>query len=59
MKKKGVFAEPESDLEDEWVASHEETLQELEIERAKKRFEKVYFSFFLSPDRMFIERDLW
>jgi len=40
-KKKGLFAEAESDLDDEWVTSHEEELEQLEMERKKKAFEKV------------------
>lgn len=43
-KKKGVCAEAESDLDDEWVTSYEEELEQLEIERKKKAFEKVRFS---------------
>lgn len=43
-KKKGVCADAESDLDDDWVKSHEEELEQLEIERKKKAFEKVRFS---------------
>ncbi|CDZ98276.1 topoisomerase i [Phaffia rhodozyma] len=41
FKKKGVFATAESDLEDDWIKSHEESQKEIEIERARKRFEKT------------------
>jgi hypothetical protein len=40
-KKKGKYAEDESDLEDEWIESHEEELQLKAVEAAKKKFEKV------------------
>lgn len=40
-KKKAPFDDAESDLDDEWVTSHEEELEQLEIERKKKSFEKV------------------
>ncbi|CEP17406.1 hypothetical protein [Parasitella parasitica] len=40
QKKKGEFAEPESDLEDEWIVEHEANLVEKEKEKIKSRFEK-------------------
>lgn len=42
LKRKGdLVDELESDLEDNWIESHEEELKLKEIEKAKKKFEKV------------------
>jgi DNA topoisomerase-1 len=39
-KKKAKYATAESDLEDEWVAAHEDELETKELEKAEKKFEK-------------------
>ena len=39
-KKKKEFAEEESDLDDDWIESHEKSLLEKEIEKTQKKFEK-------------------
>ena len=39
-KKKAEFADAESDLDDDWIAAHEDDLREKEIEKAQKKFEK-------------------
>ena len=39
-KKKKEYKDDESDLDDDWIASHEDSLKEKEIEKAKKKFEK-------------------
>jgi hypothetical protein len=39
-KKKAKYATAESDLEDEWVAAHEDELEAKELEKAEKKFEK-------------------
>lgn len=44
-KKKGLLAEEESDLEDNWIQSHEEELEQQDVEKCKKRFEKVRHDF--------------
>ncbi|KAJ3567168.1 hypothetical protein NP233_g6533 [Leucocoprinus birnbaumii] len=38
FKKNKKYAEEESDLDDNWIASHEEQLKEKEIEKAEKKF---------------------
>lgn len=40
MKKKAEYAEPESDLEDEWIEQHEEDLVEKQREKIKVNFQK-------------------
>ncbi|KAF5354918.1 hypothetical protein D9756_005325 [Leucocoprinus leucothites] len=37
-KKNKKYSEEESDLEDDWIVSHEEQLKEKEIEKAEKKF---------------------
>ena len=37
-KKKKKYVEAESDIDDEWIAQHEELLQAKEIEKAEKKF---------------------
>ena len=39
-KKNKKFNQDESDLEDEWIAQHEESLKEKEIDKARKKFAK-------------------
>ena len=39
-KKQKKYAEDESEIDDDWVASHEEELKAREIEKAEKRFTK-------------------
>lgn len=39
-KKKKKYIEAESDIDDEWIAQHEELLQAKEIEKAEKKFSK-------------------
>jgi len=39
-KKKKPFAADESDLDDDWIATHEEGLKEKELDKAKKKFVK-------------------
>jgi DNA topoisomerase I len=39
-KKKKKYADDESDLDDEWIESHEEELKAKEIEKAEKKFAK-------------------
>ena len=39
-KKKKEYKEDESDIDDDWIAQHEDTLKEKEIEKAKKKFAK-------------------
>ena len=39
-KKKKEFAEDESDLDDDWIASHENSVRDKEVEKAQKKFEK-------------------
>jgi DNA topoisomerase-1 len=39
-KKKKKYADDESDLDDEWIKSHEEELKAKEIEKAEKKFAK-------------------
>lgn len=39
-KKRKEFKDDESDLEDDWIAKHESTLKEKELEKARKKFEK-------------------
>lgn len=39
-KKQKAYAKDESDLDDEWIASHENALKEKEIEKAEKKFAK-------------------
>lgn len=48
MKKKGKYSADESDLEDEWIESHEEELKLKAIEAAKKKHEKVCLRFLRS-----------
>ncbi|KAI9359527.1 hypothetical protein BD770DRAFT_409764 [Pilaira anomala] len=40
MKKKPEYADPESDLEEDWIKEHEKELVQKERERIKSRFEK-------------------
>jgi DNA topoisomerase-1 len=40
MKKRPEYAEPESDLEDDWIVEHEKDLVEKEKEKIKKNFDK-------------------
>ncbi|KAH7888660.1 DNA topoisomerase I [Phlebopus sp. FC_14] len=39
-EKKEQYADDESDLEDDWIEEHEETLKNKEIEKAEKKFAK-------------------
>lgn len=39
-KKKKEYKDDESDLDEEWIVQHEESLKEKEIDRAKKKFAK-------------------
>lgn len=39
-KKNKKYSQPESDLDDEWIASHEEQLKVKEIEKAENKFVK-------------------
>lgn len=39
-KRKKEFADDESDLDDDWIAGHETSLCEKELEKAQKKFEK-------------------
>ncbi|EJU04243.1 topoisomerase I [Dacryopinax primogenitus] len=39
-KKKKELLEEESDLDDEWIANHEDELRKKDIEKAEKKFEK-------------------
>ncbi|KAH8119571.1 hypothetical protein DFH11DRAFT_1723074 [Phellopilus nigrolimitatus] len=39
-KKKKEYKDDESDIDDEWVAQHEDTMKEKEIEKVKKKFAK-------------------
>ncbi|KDQ57459.1 hypothetical protein JAAARDRAFT_177624 [Jaapia argillacea MUCL 33604] len=39
-KKKKKYVDDESDLEDDWIAQHEDKLKEKEIEKAEKKFAK-------------------
>jgi DNA topoisomerase-1 len=39
-KKKKKYADDESDLDDEWIESHEEELKAKEIDKAEKKFAK-------------------
>ena len=39
-KKKKPFSQDESDIDDEWVESHEQSMKEKEIEKAEKKFAK-------------------
>ncbi|EIN11929.1 hypothetical protein PUNSTDRAFT_62929 [Punctularia strigosozonata HHB-11173 SS5] len=39
-KKKEKYREDESDIDDEWIAEHEEELEQKAIEKAEKKFEK-------------------
>jgi len=39
-KKKKLLAEEESDLDEDWIASHEEALKEKELDKVKKKFVK-------------------
>ncbi|KAJ2999594.1 hypothetical protein NUW54_g6916 [Trametes sanguinea] len=39
-KKKKKYAEPESDLDDDAIATHEETMKAKDIEKAEKKFQK-------------------
>lgn len=39
-KKKKEYKNDESDIDDEWIAQHEDALQEKEFERTKKKFAK-------------------
>lgn len=39
-KKKKEYKDDESDIDDEWIVQHEESLREKEIEKAKKKFAK-------------------
>ena len=41
LKKKGKWMIEEEDLTEEWIESHEEENKLKEIEKAKKKFEKV------------------
>lgn len=40
MKKKPEYAEPESDLEDDWIIEHEKELVEKEKDKIKSKFQK-------------------
>ncbi|KAI0358568.1 hypothetical protein OH77DRAFT_1397376 [Trametes cingulata] len=40
FKKKKKYSEPESDLDDDGIAAHEETMKAKEIEKAEKKFQK-------------------
>jgi DNA topoisomerase-1 len=39
-RKKSQYAEDESDIDDEWVAEHEEAMKARDIEKAEKKFAK-------------------
>ena len=41
LKKKDKWSKQEDDLTEEWIESHEEENKIKEIEKAKKKFEKV------------------
>ncbi|EAU91226.2 topoisomerase I [Coprinopsis cinerea okayama7 len=40
MKKNKKYTQEESDIDDDWIEKHEESLKEKEIEKAEKKFEK-------------------
>lgn len=40
FKKKEKYAEDESDIDDDWIAEHENNMKEKEIEKAEKKFAK-------------------
>ncbi|EJD03354.1 uncharacterized protein FOMMEDRAFT_20466 [Fomitiporia mediterranea MF3/22] len=40
FKKKKDYKDDESDIDDEWITQHEESLKEKEVEKAKKKFAK-------------------
>ena len=40
FKRKEKYAEDESDIDDDWIAEHENNMREKEIEKAEKKFAK-------------------